>query len=122
MQESMERNRARTWVSWLSMTKAMRVRTKRMTAKFPPRRGKESDMSKRGRKGYIRVAGADLGVCLTFTSVCLVRSQSCSGRCSPPADLYFQGQDLPSSNRFIHITMSSAIRYSLQPHLPSPEV
>ena len=48
MQQSIERNRARTWVSWLSTTKAMRVATKRMTTELPPRCGKESDRSEGG--------------------------------------------------------------------------
>ena len=45
--KSMERISARTWVSWLSTTKAMRVMTKRMTGKFPPRLGEEGDRSER---------------------------------------------------------------------------
>ncbi len=56
MQQSIERNRARTWVSWLSTTKAMRVATKRTMTELPPRCGKESDRSERGDMSNSRSA------------------------------------------------------------------
>ena len=57
MQQSIERNRARTWVSWLSTTKAMRVATKRTMTELPPRCGKESDRSERGDMSNSRRGG-----------------------------------------------------------------